>query len=102
MATAHATGAARPYEGSADLFMEEIRNRFGDTDRVATKIIKLRTLSQGDRTAEEHIQDFRKNAIGSGYEGRALIEEFKRSLNRPLKEKIMLSEIPPVDIEGWY
>ncbi|KIL55135.1 hypothetical protein M378DRAFT_91356 [Amanita muscaria Koide BX008] len=81
---------------------DEIQRRFGDTDRVATKIIHLRTIKQGDRIAEEHIQDFRKAAIGSGYEGRALIEEFKQGLNQPLRERIMMSENVPVTIEDWY
>ncbi|KIL63196.1 hypothetical protein M378DRAFT_33599, partial [Amanita muscaria Koide BX008] len=80
----------------------EIQRRFGDTDKVATKIIHLRTIKQGDRIAEEHIQDFRKAAIGSGYEGRALIEEFKRGLNQPLRERIMMSENVPITIEDWY
>ena len=62
----------------------------------------LRTLKQGDRRAEEHIQDFRKAAIGSEYEGRALIEEFKRSLCKPLRERLMMAENVPTTIDQWY
>ncbi|KIL56683.1 hypothetical protein M378DRAFT_16870 [Amanita muscaria Koide BX008] len=47
----------------------KIQQQFGDTDKVATKILHLRTIKQGKRIAKEHIQDFRKAAIGSGYTG---------------------------------
>ncbi|KIL68671.1 hypothetical protein M378DRAFT_71169, partial [Amanita muscaria Koide BX008] len=39
---------------------DEICQRFGDTDRMATKILKLRTMKQGNKTAMEHVQDFQK------------------------------------------
>ena len=59
-------------------------------------------MKQGSTSADEHIQTFRKYAFGSGYEGHALIEEFNRSLNQPLREKLMMVYMPPTTIEQWY
>ena len=46
--------------------------------------LKIRTMMQGDRTAEEHIQDFEKAALEAGYEGFPLIVEFKQSIHPAL------------------
>ena len=45
------------------------------------------------------MQEFRKAVRGSGYEGRALIEEFKRGMNRMIWRKLMEAERPPSSIE---
>ena len=39
--------------------------------------LKIRTMWQGNKTADEHIQDFEKAALEAGYEGFPLIVEFK-------------------------
>ena len=39
---------------------------------------------------------------GSGYEGRLLIEEFKRGVNRMIRRKLMKAERPFTSIEQWY
>ena len=41
-------------------------------------------------------------ARGSGYEGRPLVEEFKREMNRVIRRKLMEAERPPTSIEQWY
>jgi len=41
-------------------------------------------------------------AKGSGYEGRLLIEEFKRGINGGIRRKLMEVENPPASIEQWY
>ena len=46
--------------------------------------LKIQTMMQGDRTAEEHVQDFEKAALEVGYEGFPLIVEFKRSIHPAL------------------
>jgi len=38
-------------------------------------------LEQRGRTIEEFVQEFRRAARGSGYEGRLLVEKFKRGIN---------------------
>ena len=53
--------------------------------------LKIQTMMRGDRTAEEHVQDFKKAALEAGYEGFSLIVEFKRSIHPALRK--CLSEI---------
>jgi hypothetical protein len=67
-----------------DDLMVAIKEKFGDPNKWSTKIYKLQTILRADRTADEHVQSFRKAARGSGYKEYALIEEFKRSLNSGL------------------
>ena len=62
---------------TVDDLLQEIQRRFGDTDKRATMSLKIRTMMQGDKTAEEHVQDFEKAALEAGYEGFPLIVEFK-------------------------
>ena len=40
-------------------------------------------------------------ARGSGYEGRPLIEEFKRGLNGAIRRKLAEAEEPPTTIGEW-
>ena len=51
---------------------------------------------------EEFVQEFKRAARGSGYEGRPLIEEFKRGMNGGIRRKLMEAENPPSSIENWY
>ena len=39
---------------------------------------------------------------GSRYEGRLLIEEFKREMNGIIRRKLIKAERPPTSIEQWY
>ena len=68
---------------SVEQLFAKIRNDFGETSEEERKIEQLRTIEQGGRTCDEYMQEFKKVARGSGYEGRSLIEEFKRGLNGP-------------------
>ena len=51
---------------------------------------------------EEFIQEFRRVARESRYEGRLLIEEFKREMNGIIRRKLMEAERPLKSIEQWY
>jgi len=51
---------------------------------------------------EEFVQDFKKIARGSGYEGRPLIEEFKRGMNGSIRRKLMEAENQLATIEHWF
>jgi len=81
---------------------QEIRQEFRDQDEQSTKVGVLRTIEQGNLTCEEHMQKFKKMAQGSRYTGRALIEEFKRSLNGGIRRRLMEAEEPPEMIGEWY
>ena len=79
----------------------KIRNDFGETSEEERKIEQLRTIEQGGRTCDEYVQEFKKVAKGSGYEGRPLIEEFKRGFNGPIRRKLAEAEEPPSTIGEW-
>ena len=49
------------------MLFRSIQRRFGDTDKRATMSLKIRTMMQGDKMAEEHIQDFEKAALEAFY-----------------------------------
>ena len=66
------------------------------------KVAELRKMEQGGRTIEEYVQEFKRAVRGSGYEGRSLIEEFKRGINGGLWRKLMEAENLPASIEQWY
>ena len=51
---------------------------------------------------EEFVQEFKRAARGSGYEGWPLMEEFKRGMNRGIRRKLMELENPPTSIKQWY
>ena len=51
---------------------------------------------------EKFVQEFKRAARGSGYEGRPLVEEFKRGMNGGIRRKLMEVENPPTSIENWY
>jgi len=51
---------------------------------------------------EEFVQKFRRMARESGYEGRPLVEEFKREMNGVIKRKLIEAKRPPTSIKQWY
>jgi len=65
------------------------------------KIEQLRTIEQGARTCNKYIQEFKKITRGSSYEGRPLIEEFKRDLNGAIRRKLAEAEEPLSTIGEW-
>jgi len=86
---------------TAEQLFSKIRNDFGETSEEKRKIEQLRTIEQGNRTYDEYVQEFKKVARGSGYEGRSLIEEFKRGLSGVLRRKLAEEEEPPTTIGEW-
>jgi len=86
---------------SAEQLFIKIRNNFGEISEEERKIEQLRTIEQGGRTCDEYVQEFKKVARGSGYEGRPLIEEFKQGLNGAIRRKLAKAEEPPTTIGEW-
>ena len=87
---------------SVEEFLTSLKKEFGGGEEESIKAAELRKLEQGEKTMEEFIQEFKWAARRSGYEGRPLIEEFKRGMNRGIWRKLMESENPPTSIELWY
>ena len=86
---------------SVEQLFTKIRNDFGKTLKKERKIKQLRTIEQGGRICDKYIQEFKKVTRGSGYEGRPLIEEFKRGLNERIRRKLAEAEELPTTIGEW-
>ena len=89
------------YETVED-FLTSLRKEFGGGEEKLVKAAELRKLEQGGKTMEEFVQEFKRAARGSGYEGRPLVEEFKRGMNGGIRRKLMEAENPLISIENWY
>ena len=87
---------------SVEEFLTSLRKEFGGGEEESVKVAELRKLEQWGKSMEEFVQEFKRAACGSGYEGRPLIEEFKRGMNGGIRRKLMKTENPPSFIEQWY
>ena len=87
---------------SVEEFFTILKREFGAGEEESVKAAELRKMEQGGRTMEEFMQEFKRAARGSGYEGRPLIEEFKQGINGRIRRKLMEAENPPTSIENWY
>jgi len=87
---------------TSDELLKEIDRKFGDTDKRTTQLLKIRTIQQGDRSVDEHVQEFEKAALEAGYEGCPLVVEFKCSLNSGLRRRLTELRPMPVTIQQWY
>ena len=56
------------------------------------KVAELKKIKQGSRMMEKFAQKFRRAAKESEYEGRLLVEEFKRGINKVIRRKLMKAE----------
>jgi len=47
---------------TSDKLLKEIDRKFGDMDKRTMQLLKIRTIQQGDRSVDEHVQEFEKAA----------------------------------------
>ena len=87
---------------SVEEFLTSLKKEFGRGEEESVKAAELRKLEQGERMMEEFVQEFKQAARGSGYEGRPLVEEFKRGMNGGIRRKLMEVENLLTSIENWY
>jgi len=87
---------------SAEEFLIGLKKEFGEGKEELVKMAELRKLEQKGRTMEEFVQEFKRAARGSGYEGRPLMEEFKRGINGKIRRKLMEMENLLASIDQWY
>ena len=83
-------------------FLTSLKKEFDEREEESVKVAELRKLEQGGKTMEEFVQEFKRAARGSGYEGRPLIEEFKREMNGEIRRKLIEAENQLASIEQWY
>ena len=62
-------------------FLTSLKKEFGEEEEELVKVAELRKLEQEERMMERFVQEFKKAARGSRYEGRLLVKEFKRGMN---------------------
>jgi len=79
----------------------KITQEFGEFNEESRKVDELRALEQGGKTVDKYVQEFRRAARGSGYEERALVEEFKKGLNGVIRRRLAEAELPPTTITQW-
>ena len=82
--------------------MTSLKREFRGGEEKSVKAAELRKLEQGGRTIEEFVQELRRVARRSGYEGRPLIEEFKREMKGGIRRKLIEAENVLTSIEQWY
>ena len=87
---------------SVEEFLTSLKKEFGGGEEESVKATELRRMEQGGKTMEEFVQEFKRTVRGSGYEGRLLVEEFKRGMNGGIRRKLIEAENPPISIEQWY
>ena len=91
-----------------DEFLTKLHADFKQEDEVRDAANKLKTLRQGNRTAEELVTEFRLLIGKAGFRGDNerdhyhLIEKFQEALHPRLTLKILHAEEVPDTIEGWY
>ena len=83
-------------------FLTVLKKEFSGGEEKSVKAAELRKIEQGGRTMEEFVQKFKRAARGSRYEGRLLMEEFKRGMNGGIRRKLMEAENSLTSIEQWY
>ena len=76
-----------------------LKKEFGRGEEESAKAAELRKLEQEGKMMEEFVQEFKRAARGSEYEGRPLVEEFKRGMNGGIRRKLIETENLPASIE---
>jgi len=87
---------------TAGKFLVDVRKKFRGGNEELVRVAELRRLEQGERIMKEFIQEFRRAVRGSEYEGRPLVEEFKKRMSGVIRRKLMEAERPLTSIEQWY
>ena len=83
-------------------FLSSVKKEFGGGEEESVKAAELRKLEQEGKMMEEFVQEFKRAARGSGYEGQPLVEEFKRGMNGAIWRKLMKAKNQLSSIEKWY
>jgi len=76
-----------------------LKEEFGRDNDKTMKVVELKKVEQESETMEEFMQEFRRVAKESGYEGRSWIEKFKQGMNRVIQQKLIEAKMPLRSIE---
>jgi len=67
----------------------KIKKKFSRGNKKLVKVVKLKKVEQEIRIMEEFVQEFKRVARESRYNKRALVEEFKKRINRVIRRKLI-------------
>ena len=70
---------------TAKKLLANLKKKFRRENKEVVKVIELKRLEQEEKTIEEFVQELQRKARESSYEGRLLVEEFKRGMNRTIQ-----------------
>jgi len=73
-------------------FISSLKKEFEAGKEKLVKAVELKKLEQGGKMMEEFVQEFKRAARGSRYEGQPLVEKFKRGMNRAIRRKLIEAE----------
>ena len=62
-----------------------MKKEFGGEDEKAAKVAELKRLEQEKKIVKKFVLEFRRIAKKSSYEGKLLVREFKRDMNRTIQ-----------------
>ena len=79
---------------TAGEFLAQLNKNLGRGDNEKVKVAELKRVEQRRRMMKEFVQKFKK-VSSSRYEERALIEKFKRGMNKIIRRKLMEVKMPP-------
>ena len=92
------------------VFLTAFKAAFLNEDEKEESIRKLDHISQGNRTAEEYVNEFRLTVSKAGLttDNDMIVRTFRKGLNRALATRILYSDKKPNALEdtttkkGWY
>ena len=87
---------------NANDLMNEIESKFGEEDKQTTMSLKIRTMTQGEKHMDKHVQEFQRAALEASYDGYPLVVEFKMSLNAGPRRQLQSLRPQPITINQWY
>ena len=73
---------------TAGEFLAELKKEFRGKEEEIVKVAELRRIEQRGKTIKEFVQEFKRAARESRYEGRPSIEEFKWGMNRTARQDL--------------
>lgn len=101
----------RTTDGTLDLtgarayndFRTAQRKSFEPTMKATHALDRIKTLTQGSNSAENHVVLFKALALKSGItDEKAVIDCFQGTLNRNLLKKLLELPTPPEKLSDWY
>lgn len=82
-------------------FKDLLAASFGAADPTANAVDKLYKLEQGSMTADEYIVTFEEYAGYTGWDDKALMDQFEKGLKSSLTASIYRLENMPTTLQGW-